>query len=204
MAYRILKRLFDIGFSFLLLLILSPVLLTIALIILLQYRSNIIFKQQRAGLYGKPFTLFKFRTMSDATDKLGNRIPNHLRISKLSMIIRKLSLDELPQLMNVLKAEISLIGPRPLRIEYLPLYDDIQKRRHEVKPGITGWAQVNGRNAIDWEERFELDVWYVENCSLKIDIKIFFMTLMGVFRCKDVNRSEKITMEPFGGMKLNE
>jgi len=162
------------------------------------------FTQKRPGLHGKPFYIYKFRTMTNETDAQGNLLSNEERIIKTGQIIRKLSLDELPQLFNVLKGDISLVGPRPLLMEYLPLYNKEQAKRHDVRPGITGWAQINGRNAISWEERFKLDVWYVDNQSFFLDVKILFMTVIKVFKREDVNKSEKTTMEAFKGDKLNE
>src|SRR5690625_251808 len=160
----------------------------------------VIFKQKRPGLYGRPFYIYKFRTMTNEVDQDGDLLPNHQRITKLGNILRKLSLDELPQLFNVLKGDLSLVGPRPLLMEYLPLYNKEQARRHEVKPGITGWAQVNGRNAITWEERFKLDVWYVDNQTIKLDIKILFMTILKVLKSEGVNQSASVTMDKFKGM----
>lgn len=161
--------------------------------------SPIIFKQKRPGLNGRIFEIYKFRTMKNSTDKAGNLLPNHKRITKLGKTLRKLSLDELPQLFNVLKGDISLVGPRPLLIEYLDLYTKKQARRHEVRPGITGWAQVNGRNAITWEEKFKYDVWYVDNQSIWLDLKILIMTALKVIKSDGVNKSEEVTMERFKG-----
>ena len=162
------------------------------------------FTQKRPGLHGKPFYIYKFRTMTNETDEKGNLLPNEKRMTKSGQVIRKLSLDELPQLFNVLKGDISLVGPRPLLMSYLPLYNEKQARRHEVRPGITGWAQVNGRNTISWKERFELDVWYVDNQSFLLDLKILIMTVIKVFKRADVNKDENTTMEPFKGNKSDE
>src|SRR5699024_8645933 len=164
----------------------------------------IIFKQTRPGLHGKPFEVYKFRSMNNKKDKNGELLPDELRLTKTGQLIRKLSLDELPQLFNVLKGDISLVGPRPLLMEYLSLYTERQARRHEVKPGITGWAQVNGRNAISWEEKFELDIWYVENRTIWLDIRILFMTLKRVFKSEGINQAGKATMDKFQGSKDEE
>lgn len=161
--------------------------------------SPVLFKQQRPGLHGKPFYLYKFRTMTDERDENGELLPDHLRLTPFGQFLRKYSLDELPQLFNVLKGDISLVGPRPLLMEYLELYTPEQARRHEVKPGITGWAQVNGRNAISWEEKFKLDVWYVDNRTFWLDIKILFLTVIKVLKKEGINQSEYVTMEKFTG-----
>src|SRR5690625_1236087 len=171
-----LKRIFDIVVSIVLLItFLIPIIIT-SLLICLNLGSPIIFKQKRPGLHGKPFYIYKFRTMTNEKDESGQLLPNEERMTKLGNVLRKLSLDELPQLFNVLKGDISLVGPRPLLMEYLELYTPEQARRHDVKPGITGWAQVNGRNAISWEDKFKYDVWYVDNQSFWLDLKIIFMT----------------------------
>lgn len=173
----------------------------LATAILVRYKlgSPILFKQQRPGLHGKPFYLYKFRTMTDERDENGKLLPDHLRLTSFGKFLRKYSLDELPQLFNVLKGDISLVGPRPLLMEYLELYTPEQARRHEVKPGITGWAQVNGRNAISWEEKFKLDVWYVDNRTFWLDIKILFLTVIKVLKKEGINQSEYVTMEKFAG-----
>lgn len=163
--------------------------------------SPIIFKQQRPGLHGKPFYLYKFRTMTDERDEKGELFPDHVRLTPFGQFLRKYSLDELPQLFNVLKGDISLVGPRPLLMEYLELYTPEQARRHEVKPGITGWAQVNGRNAISWEEKFKLDVWYVDHQSFWLDLKILFLTVLKVLRSEGISQQGHVTMEKFTGMK---
>lgn len=173
--------------------------LVISVLIYFNMGSPILFKQQRPGLNSKIFQIYKFRTMTDAKDKNGNLLPNDKRITRLGKILRKLSLDELPQLFNVLKGELSLVGPRPLLVDYLDLYTQEQSRRHDVRPGITGWAQVNGRNAISWEEKFEYDVWYVDNQSFWLDIKILFMTVLKVVKSDGVNKSQEVTMERFKG-----
>lgn len=193
------KRIFDFTCSSVGLILLSPVLIIIAVLIRLKLGSPVTFTQQRPGLKGKPFYIYKFRSMTNEKDENGDLLPNHLRITKFGKLLRKLSLDELPQLFNVLKGDISLVGPRPLLMDYLDLYSPEQSRRHNVLPGITGWAQVNGRNAISWEEKFEFDVWYVDNQSFLLDMKILFMTIKKVLISDGVNKSEGVTMEKFTG-----
>lgn len=197
----LLKRLFDFIFSFLGLIFLSPIFLITGLLIRFKLGSPIIFKQQRPGMYGKSFYVYKFRSMTDDKDENGVPLPDHVRLTKFGQLLRKLSLDELPQLYNVLKGDISLVGPRPLLIEYLGLYTPEQARRHEVRPGITGWAQVNGRNAILWEEKFKLDVWYVDNRSFWLDMKILFMTVHKVFKSEGISQNGHVTIEKFEGSK---
>ena len=198
---RVVKRLLDIVGALLMLILLFPVLLAIAILIKIKLGSPVIFKQQRAGLYGKPFYLYKFRTMTDERDENGELLPDHLRLTPFGQFLRKYSLDELPQLFNVLKGDISLVGPRPLLMEYLELYTPEQARRHEVKPGITGWAQVNGRNAISWEEKFKLDVWYVDHQSFWLDLKILFLTVIKVLKSEGISHEGHVTMEKFTGTK---
>lgn len=193
------KRIFDFCFSLLLLIITSPIILVTAIVVRMKLGSPVIFKQQRPGLYGKPFYIYKFRTMTDERDENGNLLPDEVRLTTTGKVIRKLSLDELPQLFNVLKGEMSFIGPRPLLMKYLPLYTKEQARRHEVRPGITGWAQVNGRNAISWEEKFKLDVWYVNHQSVYLDLKIIFLTILKVFKTEGINQQGQATMEEFKG-----
>jgi sugar transferase EpsL len=193
------KRTFDFISSLIGLTILFPILLVVSILIRINLGSPIIFTQQRPGLNGKPFKIYKFRSMTNETDNKGELLPNHLRMTKFGKLLRKLSLDELPQLFNVIKGDISLVGPRPLLMEYLELYSPEQSRRHDVRPGITGWAQVNGRNAISWDEKFEHDVWYVDNQSFLLDLKILFMTVKKVFVSEGVNKSEEVTMEKFTG-----
>jgi lipopolysaccharide/colanic/teichoic acid biosynthesis glycosyltransferase len=161
--------------------------------------SPVLFRQKRPGLHGEIFEIYKFRTMSNARDEKGALLPDEKRLTKTGAIIRSLSLDELPQLFNVVKGDMSFVGPRPLLPEYLPLYDERQKRRHDVKPGITGWAQVNGRNALSWRERFELDVWYVEHRSFLLDMKILWLTLLKVLKREGVSSRTGATMEKFKG-----
>lgn len=193
------KRLFDIVVAALLLVLLSPLLLAVACMVKVSLGSPVLFKQVRPGLHGRPFTMYKFRTMTDARDAQGRLLPDERRLTKFGRFLRSTSLDELPELFNVLKGDMSLVGPRPLLMEYLPLYTPEQARRHEVRPGITGWAQVNGRNAISWEEKFEHDVWYVDNRSLWLDIKILWLTLLTVARREGISAQGHVTMPPFQG-----
>ncbi|HAS22353.1 MAG TPA: sugar transferase [Idiomarina loihiensis] len=193
------KRLIDVLASGLGLLILSPLLLGLALLVLVYHGRPVFFGQVRPGLKGKPFKMLKFRTMRDVFDSSGNPLPDSERITKFGAFLRATSLDELPELWNVLKGEMSLVGPRPLLMEYLGLYTPEQARRHEVRPGVTGWAQVNGRNAISWEKKFKLDVWYVDNRSLWLDIKILFMTVKKVFVREGISADGHVTKEKFKG-----
>jgi len=195
----ILKRGFDFIVALMALIVLSPIMAVTAILVRWKLGSPVLFKQQRPGLHGKPFYLYKFRTMTEERDENGELLPDHLRLTPFGQFLRKYSLDELPQLFNVLKGDISLVGPRPLLMEYLELYTPEQARRHEVKPGITGWAQVNGRNAISWEEKFRLDVWYVDNRTFWLDIKILFLTVIKVLKKEGINQSEYVTMEKFTG-----
>ena len=193
------KRLCDIIVTLGGIIILSPVLLVCMILIKCKLGSPIFFKQRRIGKNNKEFEMIKFRTMKDSVDKDGNLLPDEERMTKLGMTLRSLSLDELPELINILKGEMSLIGPRPLLVKYLPLYDDKQIKRHDVTPGLTGWAQVNGRNSLSWCEKFELDVWYVENWSLYLDVKIFFLTFYKVFKREGISQEGQATMEYFDG-----
>ncbi|QUW21254.1 sugar transferase [Sporosarcina sp. Marseille-Q4063] len=193
------KRAFDSIVSLLALIILLPIIGVTAVLIRRKIGSPVLFKQERPGLNGKSFFVYKFRSMTDEKDNQGELLPDDVRLTTFGNIIRKLSLDELPQLVNVLKGDMSFVGPRPLLVEYLPLYNERQARRHEVRPGITGWAQVNGRNAISWEERFELDVWYVENRTFWLDIKILFMTVLKVLKSEGISQDGKATMSKFLG-----
>lgn len=195
------KRIFDVSVSLIGIVISLPVMIIIAFLIRIKLGSPVIFKQQRSGLHGKPFYLYKFRTMTDERDENGELLPDHLRLTPFGQFLRKYSLDELPQLFNVLKGDISLVGPRPLLMEYLELYTPEQARRHEVKPGITGWAQVNGRNAISWEEKFKLDVWYVDHQSFWLDLKILFLTVIKVLKSEGISHEGHVTMEKFTGTK---
>jgi sugar transferase EpsL len=193
------KRLFDIAASLVMLIVLSPVIVILALMIWITMGRPVLFRQTRPGLQGRPFTLYKFRTMSDLRNEGGQPLPDAMRMTGFGSTLRRFSLDELPQLVNVLKGDLSLVGPRPLLTEYLPLYSAEQARRHEIKPGITGWAQVNGRNAITWEEKFKLDVWYVDNRSFWLDMKILLMTLMKVLKREGISQPGSSTMEKFKG-----
>lgn len=193
------KRLFDLLLAGLALLLLCPVLLGVALLVRLRLGSPVLFRQTRPGLAGRPFVMFKFRSMRDALDASGKPLPDEERLTPFGCWLRATSLDELPELWNVLRGEMSLVGPRPLLMEYLPLYSPRQARRHEVRPGITGWAQVNGRNAISWDEKFELDVWYVEHRSLLLDLRILIMTLAGYLRQGNIAHAGHATMPKFTG-----
>ncbi|RSK33782.1 sugar transferase [Bhargavaea beijingensis] len=194
-----LKRMFDATVSLVALIGLFPIILLTALLIRVKLGSPVIFKQQRPGLMAKPFNVFKFRTMTDERDESGELLSDKVRLTSFGKFIRKLSLDELPQLWNVFRGDMSFVGPRPLLMEYLPLYNEHQARRHEVRPGITGWAQVNGRNAISWEQKFDYDVWYVDNQSFWLDIKILFMTVLKVFKSEGINQTGQATMTKFTG-----
>lgn len=194
-----LKRLFDIVASFFGLLLLSPVIAVVAWKISRKLGSPVLFRQVRPGLQGKPFEMIKFRTMKDGRDAHGNLLPDSERMTSFGSFLRSSSLDELPELWNVLKGEMSLVGPRPLLMEYLPLYSAQQFRRHEVRPGVTGWAQVNGRNALSWEEKFKLDVWYVENRTQWLDLKIVFLTLKKVVVREGISADGEATMSKFTG-----
>ncbi len=193
------KRIFDIIISISVLILFSPILAITALLIYLKLGNPVLFKQTRPRLYGKPFTIFKFRTMRNALDKSGNPLPDSERLTSFGKTLRSTSLDELPALWNVLKGDMSLVGPRPLLVEYLPLYSKEQARRHEVRPGITGWAQVNGRNAISWEDKFKLDVWYVDNQSFWLDLKILLLTVKKVFIREGISAEGEATMPFFTG-----
>ena len=178
---------------------LSPLLLILAILVRLLWGSPVVFRQTRPGLGGRPFRLIKFRTMTDGTDADGVLLPDSERLTAFARMVRATSLDELPELWNVLRGDKSLVGPRPWLMEYLDLYTAEQARRHEVRPGITGWAQVNGRNALSWEDKFALDIWYVDNQSLWLDVKILFKTLVSVVRRDGVSQQGHVTMEPFRG-----
>ncbi len=196
---RIVKRCIDILVAALVLLLLAPLLACVALVVRLQMGSPVLFRQVRPGYKAKPFTLLKFRTMNSVGDEQGSLLPDEERLTKLGALLRRYSVDELPQLWNVLKGEMSLVGPRPLLMQYLERYTPEQARRHEVKPGVTGWAQVNGRNALSWEERFQLDVWYVDHWSLWLDVKIIMKTIRKVFLREGISQSGHVTMPEFTG-----
>jgi undecaprenyl phosphate N,N'-diacetylbacillosamine 1-phosphate transferase len=199
MRYKTFKTVCDGITAFSLMVLLLPFFLFVTFILLIQNNGSPFFSQTRPGKHGKLFTIYKLKTMRNTRDDSGDLLPDNLRMTPLGKIIRKLSLDELPQLWNILKGEMSFVGPRPLLPEYLPLYSKEQEKRHEVKPGITGWAQVNGRNAISWKQKFEYDLWYIQHQSFILDIKILGMTLTKVFMTKDVNATGQTTMEPFNG-----
>ncbi|MBU6942448.1 sugar transferase [Staphylococcus simulans] len=199
MVIKMLKRAIDLAIGSSVFLVSAPILVGASVAIAKSMGRPVLFKQQRPGLNGEPFYIYKFRTMTDARDDQGELLPDEQRMTKVGSFIRKTSIDELPQLINVIKGDLSLVGPRPLLMEYLPLYSQEQKKRHLVKPGITGWAQVNGRNAISWEAKFKLDVWYVENQSFKLDMYILYKTFINVLNRKDVSAKDHVTMEKFRG-----
>ena len=193
------KRLLDITISLIALFFLLPLMLLIYLLVIINLGSPAFFLQERVGKDNKIFKMIKFRTMKNSTDKNGNLLSDNERVTKFGGFLRSFSLDELPELINILKGDMSLVGPRALLVQYLGLYNDEQIRRHEVLPGLTGWAQINGRNSITWSEKFKLDVWYVDNWSLWLDIKIFFLTFWKVLKREGINQSESVTMEYFNG-----
>jgi sugar transferase EpsL len=193
------KRLFDLVFSFLALIILSPVILVTAILVRIFLGKPILFKQERPGYKGLPFHIYKFRSMLDGFSKDGAPLPDAERLTGFGRLLRSLSLDEFPELFNILRGEMSFVGPRPLLMQYLPLYSPEQARRHDVVPGLTGWAQVNGRNAVDWPTRFKLDVWYVDNWSFWLDIKIILMTAWKAISRDGVNQEGQATVEYFKG-----
>lgn len=197
------KKLFDFLVSLIALILLSPIIALVAWKIRKNLGSPVLFRQTRPGLHGKPFEMVKFRTMKDATDAKGNSLPDAERMTPFGNKLRSSSLDELPELWNVLKGEMSLVGPRPLLMQYLPLYSPEQARRHEVRPGVTGWAQINGRNAISWEDKFKLDVWYVDNRSFWLDLKILLLTVKKVLIKDGISANDHVTMPEFLG-KNNE
>jgi len=193
------KRLFDIAVAGILLVILAPLILAVALLVRIKLGSPVVFRQVRPGLGGRPFTMFKFRSMRDATDAQGKPLPDEQRLTQFGRMLRASSLDELPSLWNVLKGEMSMVGPRPMLMEYLPLYNERQFRRHDVLPGVTGWAQVNGRNNIAWERKFELDVWYVENRSFLLDMKIIVLTVLKIMSRDGIAKEGYATTDRFMG-----
>ncbi|WP_243525229.1 sugar transferase [Bacillus pseudomycoides] len=195
------KRLFDLFVSLSILVFLLPLIIIVAVLVRIKLGSPIIFKQQRPGLHGVPFFLYKFRTMTDEKDSEGNVLPDDVRFTRFGGFLRKYSLDELPQLFNVIKGDLSLVGPRPLLMEYLELYTEEQAKRHNVRPGITGWAQVNGRNAISWEEKFNFDVWYAKKRTFWLDMKILLLTVKKVFKSEGINQVGHVTVEKFNGTK---
>lgn len=203
MLYRkIVKPGLDFIISLTIFIILLPIFFIIFILLFIVNRGKPFFFQLRPGLHGNLFYVIKFKTMNDKKDIAGNLLPDSIRLTSTGKFIRKTSLDEIPQLLNVIKGDMSLIGPRPLLVEYLSLYNDIQKRRHEVKPGITGWAQVNGRNAISWEQKFDYDIWYVDKLSFNLDIKIFFLTIEKILKSEGISSATNSTMEKFSGNRI--
>ncbi len=199
MYLRCIKPVIDFLFSLIALILISPLILIVILILFISNQGSPFFIQERPGMHGKIFKLYKFRTMNNKHDEYGNLLSDVKRITSIGKIFRKTSLDEIPQLFNVLKGNMSLVGPRPLLIEYLEFYTPEQRKRHNVKPGITGWAQVNGRNAIKWEEKFKFDIWYAENLSFILDLEIIFLTILKVVKKDNINLSDEITMVKFDG-----
>lgn len=199
---RFFKRLMDFILSFMAITVLSPVLIIVSVLVRIKLGSPVLFKQKRPGFNEKIFTMYKFRTMTDEKDEIGELLPDHVRLTKFGRMLRSTSLDELPELFNILRGDMSIVGPRPLLIQYLNLYNDHQKRRHEVRPGLSGHAQVNGRNAISWEDKFNLDVDYVDNISFVGDWKIIFLTIKKVFVKEGISSGSSVTMEPFRGNKV--
>lgn len=199
MYAKYIKRWLDFILSLLAIIILSPILLIVALLVRIKLGAPVIFKQKRPGLHEKIFTLYKFRTMTDEKDKDGNLLPDEQRLTKFGKLLRSTSLDELPELFNILKGDMSIVGPRPLLVKYLPLYNDHQKHRHDVRPGFTGWAQCNGRNALSWEEKFDLDVYYVKHLTFMLDLSIIFKTIKIVLLREGISSATSATMEEFRG-----
>ena len=200
MLYKnFIKPLLDFIISLTAFIILFPLFILIIVLLFIANNGKPFFAQLRPGKNEKIFRLIKFKTMNDKSDKEGNLLPDADRLTVIGRFVRKTSLDEIPQLLNVIRGDMSLIGPRPLLVEYLPLYSEQQKRRHKVKPGITGWAQVNGRNAISWEKKFDFDIWYVNNLSFELDVKILFLTVQKVFKSEGINSATAVTMEKFTG-----
>lgn len=199
MYAKYIKRMIDFVLSLVAIVLLSPVFLIVAILVRIKLGSPVIFKQERPGLNEKIFTLYKFRTMSDARDKDGNLLPDDVRLTKFGKMLRSTSLDELPELFNIIKGDMAIVGPRPLLVKYLPLYNDFQKQRHQVRPGFTGYAQVNGRNAISWEEKFTLDVYYTKHISFLMDIKVILKTIKVVLFKEGITSETSVTMEEFRG-----
>ena len=198
---KYIKRIIDFLLSLIGIIILSPVLLIVSIMVRTKLGSPILFKQERPGLNGKIFKMYKFRTMTNETDENGELLPDEVRLTKFGKFLRSSSLDELPEMFNILKGDMSIVGPRPLLVKYLPLYSERQSHRHDVRPGLTGYAQVNGRNAISWEEKFELDIFYVNNSSFMVDLMIFFKTIKKVFDREGISSSTSVTMEEFKGSR---
>ena len=198
------KRLLDVCLAALAMVVFSPFFIVLMVVLAFANRGNPFFVQERPGKNGKIFRLLKFKTLNDETDAEGNLLPDHQRIFKVGRFVRSTSLDEIPQLINVLKGDMSLVGPRPLLIQYMPLYNEQQHRRHEVRPGITGWAQVNGRNAISWSQKFGHDIWYVDRCSFLMDLKILLMTVRKILTREGISSRSSATMEPFRGNLIDD
>ena len=198
---KYIKRLLDIGLSGLALIVLSPILLVTAILVRIKLGSPVLFHQDRPGKDGKIFRLYKFRSMTDERDESGNLLPDEVRLTRFGKLLRSTSLDELPELWNILQGDMSIVGPRPLLVKYLPLYNEEQRHRHDVRPGLTGWAQVHGRNTVTWEEKFRLDVWYVENLSFLVDVKTVFLTVKKVLCREGISFGTAATMEEFKGTK---
>ncbi|MDN3676692.1 sugar transferase [Flavobacterium paronense] len=196
------KRIFDIFFSIFGIIVLSPIFLIVTLLLFFTNRGLPFFLQNRSGKHGKIFKIIKFKTMNNNRNSDGELLPDELRVTKIGMFIRRISLDEIPQLINVLNGDMSIVGPRPLLSDYFHLFTDFQNRRHEVKPGITGWVQVNGRNALSWKKKFEYDVWYVDHVSLLLDLKIIFKTVLKVFKSDDITSADSASIEPFQGFNI--
>lgn len=202
--YKYIKRFFDIVSSLIAIIILSPVLVITSILVRTKLGSPVLFKQERPGKDEKIFTLMKFRTMTDEKDENGELLPDEVRLTKFGKFLRSTSIDELPELFNILKGDMSVIGPRPLLVRYLPRYNAHQHRRHEVRPGLSGWAQVNGRNTVSWEDKFDMDVEYVDNYNLVMDIKILFMTVINVLKHDGISSETSATMEEFMGLETEE
>lgn len=198
---RYIKRLLDVLLSAFALMVLWPVLLITAILVRTKLGSPVIFRQARPGKNGEIFHLYKFRSMTDARDENGQLLPDEVRLTNFGKLLRSTSLDELPELWNILKGDMSIVGPRPLLVKYLPLYNEEQRRRHDVRPGLTGWAQVHGRNAISWEEKFRLDVWYVGHVNFAVDVKVIFLTIKNVFCREGISSETAVTMEEFTGTR---
>jgi len=197
--YPVLKRTFDFTLAAISSVVLAPLILIIGLFVYLKLGAPVFYRQVRPGWHGMPFEIVKFRSMQDTADEEGRPLPNNQRITPFGQLLRSLSLDELPELWNILKGDMSIVGPRPLLMDYLPLYNERQSRRHEMRPGLTGWSQINGRNSISWEEKLELDIWYVENASFGLDIKIILMTFLKVLRREGISHKGDVAMPRFRG-----
>ncbi|QIB68151.1 sugar transferase [Aminipila butyrica] len=199
MYNQVIKRFFDICISLIALVVLSPLFLIVTILVRKKLGTPAIFRQERPGFHGEIFRMYKFRSMTDKRDADGNLLPDEIRLTGFGRRLRATSLDELPELWNILKGDMSFVGPRPLLVQYLPLYNEEQRRRHDVRPGLTGWAQVNGRNSISWTEKFKLDIWYVNHCSFLVDLKIIGTTIKKVFSRADINQEGQATAEDFTG-----